>query len=118
MFFRDYQVELLVLNLRHEKKASLKKAKEKPVLDIEKSILVYDRVTERMRRNFFEYNPELLSKSLRDVMTELDDKRETPFNTIFSAPSIGQMDPGILASMPIPLDKYYSSRCRDSLRPL
>jgi len=97
---------LITLDLLYGKKATLKKAKEISKLDINKSTLKYERVTERTRRRFFEYYPELLSKPLRDVMHDLNDKRETQFNSIFTAPSIGQMDPKILAFMPIPLDEY------------
>lgn len=97
---------LITLDLLYGKKASLKKAKEIPKQNIKKSTLEYERVTERTRRRFFEYYPELLSKPLRDVMHELEDKRETPFNSIFTAPSIGQMDPDSLASMPVHFDEY------------
>ena len=97
---------LITLDLLYGKKASLKKAKETPKLNKRKSSLEYERVTERTRRRFFEYYPELLSKPLRDVMHDLEDRRERSFNSIFTAPSIGQIESDSLASMPIPFDEY------------
>ena len=97
---------LITLDLLYGRKSSLKKAKEAPKLNIKKASLEYERVTERTRRRFFHNYPELLSKPLRDVMHDLDDKREQPFNSIYTAPSTGQIDPAFLASIPFPLGKH------------
>lgn len=97
---------LIAIDLLYGKKATIKKTKETPKEDLKNSTLIYERVTNRTRQRLFHQYPELLSKSLREVMNELEDVREQPYNTTFTEPPIGQMDPKYLASIPITLDRY------------
>lgn len=96
---------LIAIDLLYGDYATLRKAKEKPKEDMSKSTLVYERLSTRTRQRMFQYYPELLSKPLREVMTELK-KTEQAFKTSYTAPPIGEMDPYYLASMPIQLDQY------------
>lgn len=97
---------LIAIDLLYGGKATLRRAKEKPSEDYEKSTLIYKRLSTRTRRRMFNQYPELLFKPLREVMDELENQTEQPFKTSFTQPPIGDLDPQYLASKPFPLDRY------------
>jgi len=97
---------LIAIDLLYGEKATLRRAKEKPIEDYKKSTLIYKRLSTRTRRRMFNQYPELLFKPLREIMDELENKTEQPFKTSFTQPPIGDLDPQYLASKPFPLDRY------------